>query len=69
MATSAGYDPDAQEMHVEFPNGSVHIFQGVPPEKYLEVMGADSFGKAFNELIRRKHESRRHEVPTEGPAV
>jgi hypothetical protein len=70
MAKSVGHDPDALELHVEFPNGSVHVYEGVTAEKYGELMAAPSFGKAFNEIIRRQHESRRlPETPTDETAV
>lgn len=41
---SVGYDPDTQELHVRYKNGSLYKYEGVPPEAHEELMAADSVG-------------------------
>ncbi|NKF21536.1 KTSC domain-containing protein [Solimonas marina] len=58
---SVGYDASAKVLEVEFTNGSVYQYDGVPSETYSALLGAESIGKAFGTLIRGKFTHRRME--------
>jgi hypothetical protein len=51
--SAIGYDPDTQILEVEFLNGSVYEYSGVPSSEYDGLMNADSKGKYFNANIRK----------------
>lgn len=53
------YDADARKLRIKFPNGSVHEYDDVSPEKVHTLAGSDSAGRYFNEKIRPHHESRK----------
>ena len=42
-------------MEVEFNNGSVYAYQGVPVELFMELLEAESVGRFFNQNIRSAH--------------
>jgi hypothetical protein len=45
MIASVGYDPEAQELEVEFNNsGQVYVYYEVPKEEYDGLMAAESKG-------------------------
>lgn len=50
-----GYDPDSQTLEVEFNNGRVYQYGGVPPFEYEALMGAASHGVYFNANIRNRY--------------
>lgn len=50
-----GYDESTQKMRVQFPNGTVQEFDGVPPEKFVSLTGAHSHGGYFNSRIRNQY--------------
>lgn len=47
MIRSAGYDADTQTLEVEFNNGRVYAYGGVPQAEYDGMMNAPSAGKYF----------------------
>tara|TARA_Y100001973_G_C5094634_1_gene279374 strand:+ start:107 stop:322 length:216 start_codon:yes stop_codon:yes gene_type:complete len=49
-----GYDAATSTLEVEFHNGSVYVYEGVPQTVYSDIMGAESVGKAFNQLVKRE---------------
>ena len=49
---SVGYDPDNSILEVEFTNGQIYHYQGVPQDAYQQLMGAGSKGTFFNANIR-----------------
>lgn len=49
---SVGYDASARILTIEFRNGSIYEFAGVPPEVHAELMEAKSHGKYFHSRIR-----------------
>lgn len=53
---SVGYDEAAKTLEIEFLNGSVYRYVGVPAETYRRFAGAESLGKAFHAFIRPKYE-------------
>ncbi len=51
--SAIGYDPETQILEVEFLNGSVYEYSGVPSSEYDGLMNADSKGKYFHANIRK----------------
>ena len=49
---SAGYDPASQTLELEFKEGVVWQYIGVPENMWLEFLSAPSQGKYFNSQIR-----------------
>ncbi len=47
-----GYEPETQTLEVEFLNGSVYQYAGVPVDEYAAMMNADSKGKYLNANIK-----------------
>ena len=53
--SSVGYDPDSQTLEIEFNNGGVYQYSGVPESVYDGMMGADSKGKYFHANINKTY--------------
>ena len=49
---SVGYDESQKVLTVEFPNGSVYEYQGVPAEIHSGLMRAQSHGQYFQRHVR-----------------
>ena len=49
---SVGYDEAQQVLTIEFPDGSVYEYQGVPAETHSGLMRAKSHGRYFQQHIR-----------------
>lgn len=49
---SIGYDEATSTLEVEFLNGSVYRYSGVPPARHRGLMDADSHGKYLNANIK-----------------
>lgn len=49
---SVGYNEASRILEVEFLDGRVYRYSGVPQEEHLGLMGADSHGKYFNAHIK-----------------
>lgn len=54
---SIGYDPDDQQLFVEFKSGDRWRYDGVSEETWNEFAASESAGKAFYSLIKGKFES------------
>jgi KTSC domain-containing protein len=59
---SIGYDPEKQELHVEFGSGQVYAYANVPPEKHQALLAAESIGQHFARHIRTSHGFRKLET-------
>ncbi|HZR29749.1 MAG TPA: KTSC domain-containing protein [Terriglobales bacterium] len=57
---SIGYDPKSLVLEIEYINGSVYDYYGVPPAIYQEFCEADSMGAFVNFRIKPNFEC--HEV-------
>ena len=56
MLTSLGYDAGSRQVVATFKsNGDRWRYDGVPPNVYEEVIGAESIGKAFSSLIKGRY--------------
>ncbi len=49
---SVGFDKEKSRLCIQFQAGKVYEYTGVPSETYVDLMTAESHGKAFNSLIR-----------------
>ena len=56
-----GYDAREQVLEVEFKNGRVYQYFGVPESVHVDLMGAGSQGKFFNANIKNAYPSSRTE--------
>jgi KTSC domain len=50
---SVGYDPAALVLEVEFNNGSVYQYAGVPESVYSRLMAAGSKGTFFDQHVKK----------------
>ncbi len=50
---SIGYDPVSQTLEVEFNNGSIYQYYGVPEFIYEDFMNADSKGSYLDHYIKK----------------
>lgn len=53
--SAIGYDADNQLLEVEFNNGSVYSYSGVPSGEYEGFMAADSKGKYLHANIKTRY--------------
>ena len=53
--SSVGYDANSQTLEIEFNNGGVYQYSGVPESVYEGMMGADSKGKYFHANIKNTY--------------
>lgn len=52
LLASVGYDMATKDLEVEFNNGQVYRYHGVPAEMYHRTMQAESAGSFFSRNIR-----------------
>ncbi len=52
---SIGYDPDSCTLEMEFNNGALYQYAGVPQAEYDALMGAASHGQYFNANIKHTY--------------
>lgn len=50
---AVGYDSDANELYVEFKNGSTYKYLDVPFENFQGLMDAESHGSYLNSVIKK----------------
>jgi hypothetical protein len=50
-----GYDPSTRQMKIEFEQGNIYDFCGVPLSIYQGLMNAGSKGAYYNEQIRDRY--------------
>lgn len=53
--SAIGYDAENQVLEVEFNNGSVYSYSGVPSDEYHGFMDADSKGKYLHANIKNRY--------------
>jgi len=56
---SAGYDPAAGELEVEFTGGGIYRYLRVPEQEYLALLAAESRGRYLNDRNKRRYAYRR----------
>ena len=47
-----GYDPGSRELHIEFHNGEVYSYKGVPAHYHRALSDAKSAGSSFHKFIK-----------------
>lgn len=52
---SIGYDEDSQILEIEFNDGSVYQYSGVPSSEHAGIMNAGSKGKYFHTNIKNRY--------------
>jgi hypothetical protein len=52
---SIGYDIDSQILEVEFNNGAVYQYSGVPEYEYIGLMDSDSKGARMHSHIKNQY--------------
>lgn len=57
--TKVGYDPETEEMQVEFKTGRVYAYSGVPPDLADNLSRNWSVGSMLNSDIKGKYPHRR----------
>jgi len=55
VIASIGYSPSDKTLEVQFHNGRVYQYKGVPPDEHAALMAAESIGRYFNENIRDRY--------------
>jgi KTSC domain len=50
--SAVGYDPETMEARVEFTNGSVYSYQGVPMGITDEIIKSESPGRTFSATLK-----------------
>lgn len=50
---SVGYDPTTQTLEIEFLNGGLYQYSGVPESVYQGLMSASSHGQYFDQYIKK----------------
>ncbi|MBB2991073.1 hypothetical protein FHR72_002546 [Mycolicibacterium iranicum] len=53
-----GYDSATEELYVEFSNGRIYVYSGVPQSTYDELFTADSKGSYMNREIKPNYDCR-----------
>jgi len=53
--SSIGYDADSQTLEVEFNNGAVYQYSGVPEHEYHGIMNSDSKGKYLHSNVKNRY--------------
>lgn len=51
---AVGHDPDAEELHVQWPSGKVSIYSPVTADEHRAVVGAASVGRAVIHIKKTK---------------
>lgn len=53
---SVGYDAEAQTLEVEFRNGGIYRYEGVPQSVYDGLMAAGSIGAYLNANVKSQYD-------------
>ena len=56
---AVGYDPGSRKMHIEFKNGAVYEYAGVPEVFHKTLMTADSQGEFFHKNVKPHFKARK----------
>lgn len=50
---AVGYDPDTRTLEIEFLNGGLYRYSGVPASVHADLMSASSHGSYFDANIKK----------------
>ena len=56
LIKAVGYDPEKEELHVEFHKGGEYVYQGVPQAIAMSFERSPSVGRYFLNNIKGKYE-------------
>jgi len=56
---SIGYDSTAQVLEIEFHDGSIYQYEGVPEHEYQGMMSAGSHGQYLHQHVKDKYSYRK----------
>ena len=56
LLKAVGYDPEAQELSVEFQKGDTYVYRGVTQPVHDAMMEAQSVGRFFLVNVKRQYE-------------
>ncbi|MDB5058587.1 MAG: hypothetical protein JWO59_2059 [Chloroflexi bacterium] len=56
---SIGYDPATSMLEIEFNNGHIYQYSGVPESQYRALLAASSRGAFFNTEIKDQYTTRK----------
>lgn len=56
---SVGYDPDSAMLEIEFHDGSIYQYSGVPQDVHAALMAAASLGSFLHKHIMGKYSYRK----------
>lgn len=56
---AVGYEPTSRKMHIEFKNGAVYEYAGVPEQFHKTLMEADSQGTFFHKNVKPHFNARK----------
>lgn len=57
--SSIGYDPESQTLEIEFHDGSIYQYDGVPQSIYDGLMSASSHGQYLHQYIKDRYRHRK----------
>ncbi len=57
--SSIGYDPETQVLEIEFHDGSIYQYDGVPQSVYEGLMNASSHGQYLHQHIKDRYSHRK----------
>ncbi|MEV7551544.1 KTSC domain-containing protein [Amycolatopsis sp. NPDC089917] len=57
--TSIGYDPQTRTLEIEFHNGRVYQYRGVPEATATALLNTASHGQYFNMYVKDRYSTRR----------
>jgi len=52
---SIGHDAESATLEVQFKNGKVYSYKGVPRSAFHQILAHPSSGAAFHRIIKTKH--------------
>jgi hypothetical protein len=55
---SVGYEENSKIMEIEFQNGQVYQYSGVPPKVFADLMHSAEIGKYYSEKVRPRFQTK-----------
>ena len=66
---SIGYEPGNKQLDVEFSNGTLYSYVGVPRKAYEEMSKAESVGRYFHAKIKPFYKHEKQEEKTDDEKI
>jgi hypothetical protein len=55
LIAAIGYSHGREELTIQFKKGDTYVYSGVPRDVYEDLLGAESVGKFFLQVVKRKY--------------